>query len=38
MIPIKGVYAKDDLEGMEHLEYAAGLPPFLHGPYSGMYT
>ena len=23
---------------MEHLHYAAGLPPFLHGPYSGMYT
>ena len=38
MIPIKGVYGKDDLEGMEHLEYAAGIPPFLHGPYSGMYT
>ena len=38
MIPIKGVYGKDDLEGMEHLEYAAGVPPFLHGPYSGMYT
>jgi methylmalonyl-CoA mutase len=23
---------------MEHLNYAAGLPPFLHGPYSGMYA
>jgi methylmalonyl-CoA mutase len=23
---------------MEHLEYAAGIPPFLRGPYSTMYT
>jgi methylmalonyl-CoA mutase len=38
MIPIKSVYTKEDLAGMEHLNYAAGLPPFLHGPYSGMYT
>jgi methylmalonyl-CoA mutase len=37
-IPIKSVYTKDDLAGMEHLHYAAGLPPFLHGPYSGMYA
>jgi methylmalonyl-CoA mutase len=37
-IPIKSVYTKKDLEGMEHLNYAAGLPPFLHGPYSGMYA
>ena len=27
-----------DLEGLEHLDYAAGLPPFLRGPYSTMYT
>ncbi len=37
-IPIKSVYTKEDLSGMEHLNYAAGLPPFLRGPYSGMYT
>ena len=37
-IPIKSVYTKQDLDWMEHLHYAAGLPPFLHGPYSGMYT
>ena len=37
-IPVKSVYTKEDLDGMEHLNYAAGLPPFLHGPYSGMYT
>ncbi|MCX7800834.1 MAG: methylmalonyl-CoA mutase [Fimbriimonadales bacterium] len=27
-----------DLEGVEHLDYAAGLPPFLRGPYSTMYA
>ncbi|MCX6322489.1 MAG: methylmalonyl-CoA mutase [Bacteroidia bacterium] len=37
-IPVKSVYTKEDLEGMEHLNYAAGLPPFLRGPYSGMYA
>lgn len=37
LIPVKPVYTKADLEGLEHLDYAAGLPPFLRGPYSGMY-
>ncbi|MCU4155983.1 methylmalonyl-CoA mutase [Carboxylicivirga sp. A043] len=37
-IPVKPVYSKDDLEGMEHLDYAAGLPPYLRGPYSMMYA
>jgi methylmalonyl-CoA mutase len=37
-ISVKSIYTKDDLAGMEHLRYAAGLPPFLHGPYSGMYA
>ena len=37
-IPVKPVYTKADLEGMEHLNYAAGLPPFLRGPYSAMYA
>jgi len=37
-IPVKPVYTKDDLEGLEHLDYAAGLPPFLRGPYSAMYA
>lgn len=37
-IPVKPVYTKEDLEGMEHLNYAAGLPPFLRGPYSAMYA
>ncbi len=37
-IPCKPVYGKDDLEGMEHLNYAAGIAPFLRGPYSTMYV
>jgi methylmalonyl-CoA mutase len=37
-IPVKSVYCREDLEGMEHLEYAAGLPPFLRGPYASMFT
>jgi len=32
------VYTKEDLEDMEHLNYAAGIPPFLRGPYSTMYV
>ena len=32
------MYSPGDLEGMEHLEYAAGLPPFLRGPYATMYA
>jgi len=37
-IPIKSVYSAEDLAGMEHLNYAAGLPPYLRGPYSTMYV
>ena len=37
-IPVKPVYSKEDLQGMEHLDYAAGLAPFLRGPYSAMYA
>jgi methylmalonyl-CoA mutase len=36
-IPVKSMYTAEDLRGMAHLEYAAGLPPFLRGPYSTMY-
>ena len=35
---MKSVYSKDDLKGMEHLSYAAGIPPYLRGPYSAMYA
>lgn len=37
-IPVKPAFTASDLEGMEHLNYAAGLPPFLRGPYSTMYV
>ncbi|MGE0089305.1 MAG: methylmalonyl-CoA mutase [Bacteroidales bacterium] len=37
-IKVKNAYTKEDLEDMEHLHYAAGLAPFLHGPYSSMYV
>ncbi|MBR2415421.1 MAG: methylmalonyl-CoA mutase [Bacteroidaceae bacterium] len=37
-INVKPVYTADDLKEIEHLDYAAGLPPFLRGPYSMMYT
>ncbi|PDP71989.1 methylmalonyl-CoA mutase [Tannerella forsythia] len=37
-IQVKTVYTKEDLDGMEHLHYASGLPPYLRGPYSGMYA
>ena len=36
-IPVKPVYTKEDLEGMEHLGYVSGIAPFLRGPYSAMY-
>ncbi len=38
LIPVKPVYTREDLEEMEHLGYAAGLPPYLRGPYSSMYV
>jgi methylmalonyl-CoA mutase len=37
-IPVKSVYTKEDLLGMEHLNYAAGIAPYLRGPYSTMYV
>ncbi len=37
-IDVKPVYTPIDLTGMEHLNYAAGLPPYLRGPYSTMYV
>ncbi len=37
-IPIKDVFTPADLEGMDHLDYAAGIPPFLRGPYATMYV
>ena len=35
---IKPAYGVEDLQNMEHLNYAAGIPPFFRGPYSAMYA
>ncbi|MDP4277594.1 MAG: methylmalonyl-CoA mutase family protein, partial [Bacteroidota bacterium] len=37
-ILVKPVYTKADLEGMEHLNYAACVEPYLRVPYRKMYT
>jgi methylmalonyl-CoA mutase len=37
-IEVKNVYSEEDLGNMEHLNYAAGLVPYLRGPYSTMYA
>lgn len=37
LINVRPVYTKEDLDDMEHLDFTAGLPPFLRGPYSMMY-
>jgi methylmalonyl-CoA mutase len=37
-LAIKRYYTARDLEGLDHLNYAAGLPPYLRGPYSTMYA
>ena len=37
-IDVKPAYGDVDLLGMEHLKYAAGIAPFLRGPYSTMYV
>jgi methylmalonyl-CoA mutase len=37
-IAVKSHYTEKDLEGIEHLHFVAGLPPYLRGPYSTMYV
>lgn len=37
-IAIKSHYTAQDVQGFEHLDFAAGLPPYLRGPYSTMYV
>ncbi len=37
-IKVKPHFSQKDTDGLSHLTYAAGLPPFLRGPYSSMYT
>ena len=36
-ISVKPIFHKEDLENMEHLDFGAGISPFLRGPYSMMY-
>ncbi len=31
-------FSREDIAQMEHLDYAAGIPPFLRGPYPTMYV
>ncbi|MGJ8731785.1 MAG: methylmalonyl-CoA mutase [Cellulophaga sp.] len=37
-IAVKKTYTKQDLDGIEHINFAAGLAPNLRGPYSTMYV
>jgi len=36
-IPVKSFFTSEDLQEAEHLQFVAGIPPFLRGPYSTMY-
>ncbi|MEO0585238.1 MAG: methylmalonyl-CoA mutase [Bacteroidota bacterium] len=37
-IEIKSLYTASDISDLSHLDFAAGIPPFLRGPYSTMYV
>jgi len=37
-INVEPLYEASDIEKFEHLNYMAGIPPFLRGPYSTMYV
>lgn len=37
-IDVRPLYTPEDYEGMTHLKYTAGIPPFLRGPYPTMYV
>ncbi len=37
-IALKKTYSRDDIKDAEHLSFAAGIPPYLRGPYSTMYV
>ncbi|MCF4151302.1 methylmalonyl-CoA mutase [Dethiosulfovibrio sp. F2B] len=37
-IDLKSLYRKEDIAGLRHLDFMAGVPPFLRGPYSTMYV
>ncbi|MCX6160978.1 MAG: methylmalonyl-CoA mutase [Ignavibacteriae bacterium] len=37
-IDVKPLYNTADLKSLEHINYMAGIPPFLRGPYATMYV
>ena len=37
-INVKSAYSLADVQDIAHLQYLAGVPPFLRGPYGSMYT
>lgn len=37
-IAVKPLYTKEDIASSPHLQFTAGIPPFLRGPYASMYT
>ncbi len=36
-ITVKPTYSVQDIQQLEHMHFAAGLPPYLRGPYASMY-
>lgn len=37
-IEVKSTYTKEDVSQVEHLNFVAGIPPYLRGPYSTMFV
>ncbi len=37
-IKVEPLYAKNNVENLEHIKFAAGIAPFLRGPYPTMYV
>jgi methylmalonyl-CoA mutase len=37
-IAVKSSFSREDIKDIEHLDFVAGLPPYLRGPYSSMYA
>ena len=36
-LSLKSIYTEEDIKNLKQVDFAAGLPPFLRGPYSTMY-
>ncbi|MGM5469975.1 methylmalonyl-CoA mutase [Flavobacteriaceae bacterium LMO-SS05] len=37
-IEVKSTYSKEDVKNLEHINFVAGIAPYLRGPYSTMYV